>query len=88
MIAGEECRADPFNAVKTLTWLSGSTYGRTTADVLPVALALGLAVTVARRTELDLVSLDEDTPRLPGLGLPRARLGFLVVGVPEGDMRP
>ncbi|MER6716269.1 iron ABC transporter permease [Streptomyces sp. NPDC000877] len=74
---------DPFNATKALTWLSGSTYGRTTADVLPVALvlALGLAVAVARRTELDLVSLDEDTPRLLGLGLPRARLGFLVVGV-------
>jgi iron complex transport system permease protein len=52
-------------------------------DVLPVALvlALGLAVAFARRTELDLVSLDEDTPRLLGLGLPRARLGFLVTGV-------
>ncbi|MFD7245410.1 iron ABC transporter permease [Streptomyces massasporeus] len=74
---------DPFNAVKALTWLSGSTYGRTMPDVLPVALVLtlGLAVAVARRTELDLVSLDEDTPRLLGLGLPRARLGFLVVGV-------
>ncbi|MFI8890046.1 iron ABC transporter permease [Streptomyces paradoxus] len=74
---------DPFNATKALTWLSGSTYGRTMADVLPVALvlALGLAVAFARRTELDLVSLDEDTPRLLGLGLPRARLGFLVVGV-------
>ncbi|MEU6916231.1 iron ABC transporter permease [Streptomyces olindensis] len=74
---------DPFNATKALTWLSGSTYGRTMTDVLPLALvlALGLAVAVARRTELDLVSLDEDTPRLLGLGLPRARLGFLVVGV-------
>ncbi|MFF5980565.1 iron ABC transporter permease [Streptomyces olindensis] len=74
---------DPFNATKALTWLSGSTYGRTMTDVLPVALvlALGLSVAVARRTELDLVSLDEDTPRLLGLGLPRARLGFLVVGV-------
>ncbi|MGV9500341.1 iron ABC transporter permease [Streptomyces sp. NPDC003642] len=74
---------DPFNATKALTWLSGSTYGRTTADVVPVALvlALGVAVAVARRIELDLVSLDGDTPRLLGLGLPRARLGFLVVGV-------
>ncbi|MFI7139154.1 iron chelate uptake ABC transporter family permease subunit [Streptomyces massasporeus] len=73
----------PFNAVKALTWLSGATYGRTMRDVLPVApvLALGLAVAVARRTELDLVPLDEDTPRLLGLGPPRARLGFLVVGV-------
>lgn len=52
-------------------------------DVEPVALvlAVGVVVAVARRTELDLVSLDEETPRLLGLGLPRARLGFLVVGV-------
>ncbi|KOG86509.1 ABC transporter permease, partial [Streptomyces varsoviensis] len=35
----------------------------------------------ARRTELDLVSLDEDTPRLLGLGLSRSRLGFLVLAV-------
>ncbi|CAL9289548.1 putative siderophore transport system permease protein YfhA [Streptomyces sp. enrichment culture] len=48
---------------------------------MALVLALGLAVAVVRRTELDLVALDEDTPRLLGLGLPRARLGFLVVGV-------
>ncbi len=74
---------DPFNATKALTWLSGSTYGRTMPDVVPVALVLvaGLAVAVARRTELDLVSLDGDTPRLLGLRLSRARLGFLVVSV-------
>ncbi|WP_432251966.1 iron ABC transporter permease [Streptomyces sp. HNM1019] len=74
---------DPFNATKALTWLSGSTYGRTMPDVLPVALtlALGLAVAAAARTELDLVSLDGDTPRLLGLRLSRARLGFLVMSV-------
>jgi ABC-type Fe3+-siderophore transport system permease subunit len=74
---------DPFNATKALTWLSGSTYGRTMPDVLPVALVLvlGLVVAVARRTELDLISLDADTPRLLGLRLTPARLGFLVVSV-------
>ncbi|WP_328558744.1 siderophore ABC transporter permease CdtC [Streptomyces coelicoflavus] len=74
---------DPFNATKALTWLSGSTYGRTMPDVVPVALALlvGIGVAVARRTELDLVSLDEDTPRLLGLRLARGRLGFLVLSV-------
>ncbi|GGO45631.1 iron ABC transporter permease [Streptomyces lasiicapitis] len=74
---------DPFNATKALTWLSGSTYGRTLPDVVPLAIVLtvGLAVAVARRTELDLVSLDEDTPRLLGLDLARGRLGFLVLGV-------
>ncbi|WP_217212985.1 iron ABC transporter permease [Streptomyces sp. AC550_RSS872] len=74
---------DPFNAVKALTWLSGSTYGRTLPDVAPLAavLVLGLVVAVLRRAELDLVSLDEDTPRLLGLDLTRGRLGFLVVSV-------
>ncbi|QQM38736.1 iron ABC transporter permease [Streptomyces liliifuscus] len=74
---------DPFNATKALTWLSGSTYGRTMPDVLPVTLVLvlGLVVAVARRTELDLISLDADTPRLLGLRLSPARLGFLVVSV-------
>ncbi|MFD4143283.1 iron ABC transporter permease [Streptomyces sp. NPDC058572] len=74
---------DPFNATKALTWLSGSTYGRTLPDVAPLAavLAVGLVVAVLRRTELDLVSLDEDTPRLLGLDPARARLGFLVLSV-------
>ncbi|MEU3483255.1 iron ABC transporter permease [Streptomyces sp. NPDC033754] len=74
---------DPFNATKALTWLSGSTYGRTLPDVIPLVavLAVGAAVAFARRTELDLVSLDEDTPRLLGLGLGRARLGFLALSV-------
>ncbi|MFF5784866.1 iron ABC transporter permease [Streptomyces sp. NPDC012693] len=74
---------DPFNATKALTWLSGSTYGRTLPDVVPLmaVLAVCVAVAFARRTELDLVSLDEDTPRLLGLGLARARLGFLALAV-------
>ncbi|MEV6396660.1 iron ABC transporter permease [Streptomyces sp. NPDC051907] len=74
---------DPFNATKALTWLSGSTYGRTMPDVVPLAIVLcvGLFVAVMRRTELDLVSLDEDTPRLLGLKLSRGRLGFLALSV-------
>ncbi|MEU3048150.1 iron ABC transporter permease [Streptomyces sp. NPDC006984] len=74
---------DPFNATKALTWLSGSTYGRSLPDAVPLAvvLAVGLALAAVRRTELDLVSLDEDTPRLLGLGLSWARLGFLVLAV-------
>ncbi|MEU3551478.1 iron ABC transporter permease [Streptomyces longwoodensis] len=74
---------DPFNATKALTWLSGSTYGRTLPDTLPVAaaLVLGIALVLVRRTELDLVSLDDDTPALLGLRLAPARLGFLVAAV-------
>ncbi|MFD9286886.1 iron ABC transporter permease [Streptomyces sp. NPDC060030] len=75
--------SDPFDTTKALTWLSGSTYGRNMPDVVPVAvvLVLGILLAVTRRRELDLVALDEDTPRLLGMGLPRARLGFLVVAV-------
>ncbi|MEU4997870.1 iron ABC transporter permease [Streptomyces sp. NPDC021622] len=74
---------DPFNATKALTWLSGSTYGRSLTDIAPLAvvLAIGVAVAFARRTELDLVSLDDDTPRLLGLRLSRGRLGFLLLSV-------
>ncbi|MGW4753072.1 iron ABC transporter permease [Streptomyces chartreusis] len=74
---------DPFNAAKALTWLSGSTYGRSLSDVAPLAavLAVGVAVAGLRRVELDLVSLDEDTPRLLGLSLARGRLGFLLLSV-------
>ncbi|MEU0136898.1 iron ABC transporter permease [Streptomyces sp. NPDC006296] len=75
--------SDPFDTTRALTWLSGSTYGRNLPDVVPVAvvLAAGVVAAVTRRRELDLVALDEDTPRLLGLGLPRARLGFLVAAV-------
>ncbi len=74
---------DPFDKVKALTWLSGSTYGRTYADVVPVAIVtvLALAFVLLRRRELDLVSLDEDTPRLLGVGLGRTRLQLLVLAV-------
>jgi iron complex transport system permease protein len=67
---------DPWNTGKALTWLSGSTYGRTATQVLPVAIAL-LVLTpavVAARRELDLLALDDDTPRVLGVRLERTRL--------------
>lgn len=67
---------DPWNVAKALTWLSGSTYGRTMPQILPVLIAL-LVLTplvVAARRELDLLSLDEDTPRVLGVRLERTRL--------------
>lgn len=71
----------PWNVNTALTWLAGSTYGRTTGQVVPVALALLVAfplIMAAART-LDLVALDEDVPRLLGIGLSRARLALLTV---------
>jgi iron complex transport system permease protein len=70
---------DPWNTGKALTWLSGSTYGRTPEQIVPVALAL-LAFTpvaVLARRELDLLALDDDTPRVLGVPLERARLLLL-----------
>ncbi|MDN4616050.1 iron ABC transporter permease [Leifsonia sp. F6_8S_P_1B] len=74
---------DPFNAAKALVWLSGSTYGRTFPQVLPVLVALVVAaplLAVAHR-RLDLVGLDPDTPRLLGVPLGRTRLWLLAVAV-------
>lgn len=67
---------DPWNTGKALTWLSGSTYGRMPTQVLPVLIALLVltpAVLAARR-ELDLMALDDDTPRVLGVPLERTRL--------------
>ncbi|MGH3333781.1 MAG: iron ABC transporter permease [Nocardioidaceae bacterium] len=71
---------DPWNTTMALTWLSGSTYGRTLGQAVPVASALALLtpmlIMAARR--LDLLALDDDTPRVFGLSLERTRL--LVLG--------
>ncbi|MGO4593050.1 iron ABC transporter permease [Leifsonia sp. 2TAF2] len=74
---------DPYNAAKALVWLSGSTYGRTFPQVLPVLVVLLVAVPLlaASTRELDLVRLDPDTPRVLGVHLGRARFGLLAIAV-------
>ncbi|MGP9503827.1 iron ABC transporter permease [Specibacter sp. AOP5-B1-6] len=74
-------RADPWNTPRILTWLSGTTYGRTFADVAPVAVGLIVAVPLllVMRRQLDLLAIDEDTPRILGIRSDRARLGLLAV---------
>lgn len=49
--------------------------------MLPVAIAVAVAVplTWVVRRELDLLALDEDTPRLVGVGLEKVRLLVLLV---------
>ncbi|QFZ17026.1 iron ABC transporter permease [Saccharothrix syringae] len=72
--------SDPWNTAKALTWLSGSTYGRTLEQVLPTALALAVVTPLLwlRHRELDLHGLDEDTPRVLGVRVERSRLAVLV----------
>ncbi|MFJ1616146.1 iron ABC transporter permease [Streptomyces sp. NPDC087849] len=74
---------DPHNGTKALVWLSGSTYGRTFPEVLPVlaALAVSLPVLAVMRRDLDLVGLDGDTPRLLGIRLGTTRLVLLGIAV-------
>ncbi|TPW78455.1 iron ABC transporter permease [Schumannella sp. 10F1B-5-1] len=74
---------DPYNQVKALTWLSGSTYAREAVSLLPLALLLLVAIPVlaAQRRELDLVALDDDAPRTLGLRLGGTRLLLLGVAV-------
>ncbi|MBY8847745.1 iron ABC transporter permease [Saccharothrix sp. MB29] len=72
--------SDPWNTAKALTWMSGSTYGRTPEQVVPTLLALALLLPLlwSRHRELDLHSLDDDTPRVLGLRVERSRLVVLV----------
>ncbi|WP_083837722.1 iron ABC transporter permease [Brachybacterium squillarum] len=72
-------RSNPYDTPRLLTWLSGTTYGRTLADVAPVAVALlvTLPILLLVHRELDLLTIDEDTPRILGVRLERARFGVL-----------
>ncbi|UPL19020.1 iron ABC transporter permease [Microbacterium aurugineum] len=74
-------RSNPWDTPKIYTWLSGTTYGRVWDQVLPLALVLVIALpfVVMSRRELDVLALDEDTPRLVGIRLEPVRLTLLVV---------
>ncbi len=67
---------DPWNLALALTWLSGSTYGRTLPQLAPVAIALLVVVPVIarHRRDLDVLALDDDVPRVLGVRLERTRL--------------
>ncbi|MWB96963.1 Fe(3+)-hydroxamate ABC transporter permease FhuB [Agromyces seonyuensis] len=74
-------RSDPWETPRILTWLSGTTYGRSLADVVPVAIVLLVALPVlgGMRHRLDLLAIDEDTPRILGVETDRTRLGILAL---------
>lgn len=74
-------RANPWDTPRIFTWLSGSTYERVWPQVLPVAVAVLVALPLAWtiRRELDLLGLDDDTPRVVGVRLERVRLAALTL---------
>jgi ferric hydroxamate transport system permease protein len=75
--------SDPWNETKALTWLGGSTYGRSFSHLVPMVLVLLLVVPVLVRArgELDLLSVDDETPRVLGVHVPRSRLLLLTCAV-------
>jgi iron complex transport system permease protein len=72
---------DPWQTPRILTWLSGTTYGRSLGDVLPVAIVLVISIpmVIAVRRQLDLIAVDEDTPRILGVRLERTRFAVLAL---------
>ncbi|WP_114855161.1 iron ABC transporter permease [Brachybacterium sp. YJGR34] len=74
-------QANAWDTPRLLTWLSGTTYGRTAADVLPVlvVLVVVMPVMLGLHRELDLLAIDEDSPRILGVRLERTRV--LVLGL-------
>lgn len=74
-------RSEPWETPRILTWLSGTTYGRSLGDVIPVALVLIVVAPLlfAMHRRLDLLAIDEDTPRILGLQPQRTRIGLLAL---------
>jgi ABC-type Fe3+-siderophore transport system permease subunit len=81
-------RANPWDTPRIYTWLSGSTYGRSWDQVVPVgiALAVGIPLALALRRELDLLALDDDTPRLSGVSLEPTRRLVLAISAALGAL--
>lgn len=75
--------SDPWNETKALTWLGGSTYGRSFEHLVPMVLAVLIVVPVLIRArgELDLLSVDDETPRVLGVNVPRSRFLLLTCAV-------
>lgn len=75
--------SDPWNQAKAITWLGGSTYGARLSHQLPLAVVLVVAIGIiaAHSRELDLLQLDEATPRLLVVPVRRGRLLLLVTAV-------
>jgi len=81
LIAALIILTSPWDIQFAMTWLSGSTYGRTLEQVWPVAilLVIGLPLMLRHRGDLDVMALDDDVPRVLGVRLERVRTVVLVL---------
>jgi iron complex transport system permease protein len=75
--------SDPWNETKALTWLAGSTYGRSIEHLIPMLLVVLVAipVMVKMRGTLDVLSVDDETPRVLGVDVPKSRMVALTIAV-------
>ncbi|RMI08721.1 iron ABC transporter permease [Cellulomonas triticagri] len=76
-------RTDPWNQNRAITWLGGSTFGAGTPQLVPMAVVLVVGLVVVARThrDLDLVQVDDVTPRVLGVDLGRSRHLHIAVAV-------
>ncbi|MBE1515585.1 iron ABC transporter permease [Nesterenkonia halotolerans] len=74
---------NPYNQAMAISFLGGSTFGTTWGDLTPILLTLLLSVPVLiyLRRELDLISIDELTPRILGVRLAGVRATALIIAV-------
>lgn len=75
--------SDPWNETKALTWLAGSTYGRDFEHLIPMVLVIIVAIPILMRMRgtLDVLSIDDETPRVLGVDVPKSRLIALTLAV-------
>ncbi|TLP97056.1 iron ABC transporter permease [Nesterenkonia salmonea] len=74
---------NPYNQAMAISFLGGSTFGTTWGDLGPIVLVLLLAVPLVAlmRRELDIISIDDLTPRILGVRLSWVRAAALIMAV-------
>jgi len=75
--------SDPWNRTMAMTWLSGSTSGVTLAQIVPmvVCLVLGSAACVYVVRDLDVIQIDDNTPRILGVNVVRHRVILVLIAL-------
>lgn len=75
--------ADPWNRTMAMTWLSGSTSGVTFAHIVPmlVCLMIGAVACVWVTRDLDVIQIDDSTPRILGVNVVRHRVILVLIAL-------
>ena len=75
--------ADPWNRTMAMTWLSGSTSGVTFAHIVPmlVCLMIGAVACAWVTRDLDVIQIDDSTPRILGVNVVRHRVILVLIAL-------